>query len=211
MSQIVSAIKRQLAVHNLPPHPDKRILLTFDDGPHATRTPRVLDILEEFGARAVFFVIGKNVNAETATVRQTMERGHILGNHSQTHVRVRSPIQAYREVELCQREVNEAVGYRPKLYRPPYGQLSSPTVPYAMLTGLRRVLWSIDPKDFKIRSSEAAVQAGAQLAEELNRPERRSEIVLLHDESPYTADLLESLLKNLGPCDLSTGAGSLNR
>jgi peptidoglycan-N-acetylglucosamine deacetylase len=204
-------LKRALATHRLPTAGHKRILFTFDDGPHPELTPRILDQLDDVGARAVFFVIGRLVAQYPQLVREIARRGHLLGNHSFSHGRVLSPARAYAEVRYCQLQLAEVVGLSSRLYRPPRGTLVSPTVLFAKALGMTTVLWSIDPKDAGIRSAEIATRRGAFLADCLNRPERRSDIVLLHDASPHTPTLLKQLFAQLSPCDLTSGASALDQ
>jgi peptidoglycan-N-acetylglucosamine deacetylase len=207
-SNLKEALKHRFAVYGLPKVERKRFLLTFDDGPHPTFTPAILDILNSAHARAIFFMIGSLVLRYPEIVRQVVERGHCVGNHSHTHTKVISPWKAYREIEYCQRALKLVVNQNPASFRPPWGRLLSPSVVYARLRGLRTVLWSEDPKDFRIRTTAGAFEAGIQLADRLNNPERDSDIILLHDDSPFTKVLLEQFLTHLPACDLESGVES---
>ena len=67
------------------PNGGKVVALTFDDGPHPEQTPKVLDVLEKYGAKGTFFVIGKNIAGNEAVVRRILDDGHEIGNHTYTH------------------------------------------------------------------------------------------------------------------------------
>jgi peptidoglycan-N-acetylglucosamine deacetylase len=132
------------------------IAMTFDDGPSAQLTPRLLDILKERGIKATFFVVGRNVAEYPDIVRRMAEEGHEIANHSWSH-----PAMTQLGAEGLRKQIdstNEAVakitGKRPVLMRPPYGATSSAL--NKLLTesyGLKVILWSVDPLDWKYRNS----------------------------------------------------------
>lgn len=103
---------------------DRRVALSFDDGPHPVWTPRILDALRARGVRATFFVLGSNVRAHPALVERIAAEGHDLGCHGDSH----SPWTAFfrpsrmaREIEDCRAAVRAVTGLTPRFYRPPYG------------------------------------------------------------------------------------------
>jgi peptidoglycan/xylan/chitin deacetylase (PgdA/CDA1 family) len=104
---------------------DRRgVALTFDDGPHPVYTPRVLEILDRFQAKATFFVIGRYLKEWGALAAEASQRGHVIGNHSYNHLRLMSFLSRAKlrqEILACQRETEEWVGYRPRFYRQPAG------------------------------------------------------------------------------------------
>ena len=103
--------------------PAKYVALSFDDGPNTTTTPKVLDVLEENGVPASFFVIGNNINDESA---QMMKRAAALGcdieNHSLTHSSMSTlPIDSVKtEIAVTSERIKEVVGVEPAFFRPPY-------------------------------------------------------------------------------------------
>ena len=103
----------------------REIWLTIDDGPDAKETPIVLDLLDEYQAKATFFVIGRKAVANTELVRLILERGHDLGNHTMNHFERRfwclSGWRVEREVADCSRAITEITGTPPCLFRPPVG------------------------------------------------------------------------------------------
>jgi peptidoglycan/xylan/chitin deacetylase (PgdA/CDA1 family) len=150
--------------------------LTFDDGPNPTVTPALLDLLDRHGVRATFFVIGEFVRAVPALAREISARGHVLGNHTQTHPRLAfcSLSRTTRELDQCADAIEAATGKKPDWMRPPFG-LRSP-----ILDGIARkrgsagvVMWSASARDWKPQRAQSVI-------ERLRRA-RGGDIVLLHD------------------------------
>ncbi len=172
--------------------PQPHVVLTFDDGPSPDVTPRLLDVLAAANVKALFFVIGENVEKHRALVRRIADEGHVLGNHSQTHpwflVCSRRVIAA--ELDRCQKLVEDAAGVSPKLVRPPYGQRDLRFNRLARERGLTPVLWSKNLRDYWGSGPEVLVRrlSGA----------RDGDIVLLHDGDPkatHTVTAVEAWLK----------------
>lgn len=102
--------------------PDKLIALTFDDGPNMNTMMDFLDVLEQYDAKATFFVIGSMISSNAAAVRKAYEAGHEIGNHSFTHVDLTklTDDRMLAEVENCQAAVEQVIGVRPAFFRPPF-------------------------------------------------------------------------------------------
>ncbi|HEY3884885.1 MAG TPA: polysaccharide deacetylase family protein [Vicinamibacterales bacterium] len=127
------------------------IALTFDDGPNPRTTPRLLDLLDRFEARATFFVLGMRVRAYRAIVRDILARGHAIGNHTDTHPRLIWHGVATIEAELrgCQDAVADATGHRPRLHRPPFGYRHPQLAGAAVRAGLPGiVMWTVMTRDW---------------------------------------------------------------
>ena len=105
----------------------KYIALTFDDGPHPSNTPRLLNILRERNVKATFYVIGRSVNLYPQILRQTVAEGHEIGNHTQTHrlLSKLSNAEVLNELRRCRESVTQASGTTMRTMRPPYGGLLS--------------------------------------------------------------------------------------
>ena len=100
-----------------------RIALTFDDGPNTTITPQVLDLLEEHGIVASFFLIAQNITPESALqARRAYDMGCTIENHSVTHREMDklSPEEIREEIRVCTEKIVEITGEEPKFFRPPY-------------------------------------------------------------------------------------------
>lgn len=117
--------------------------LTFDDGPSPEHTPRTLDLLDELGLRATFFVLGTATEDHPDLVMEMRRRGHTVGSHGHRHEHhlLRSPGWISRDVAASVAAI-EATGERPRFYRPTYGQLTARTVLEARRNDMEIVLWS---------------------------------------------------------------------
>jgi peptidoglycan-N-acetylglucosamine deacetylase len=155
------------------------VALTFDDGPDPEGTPRVLDILDELGVRATFFVLGERVRRRPDLVEEIAKRGHQLGSHGDEHARhlLRSPAWVLRDLERA-RETLAALGCPPRWYRPPYGQATGATLVLARAMGLRTVLWSAWGREW-------ATSAPEDVAGRVARRLQPGAIVLLHDSDAF--------------------------
>jgi peptidoglycan/xylan/chitin deacetylase (PgdA/CDA1 family) len=126
------------------------VALTFDDGPDAELTPRVLDALAAAGATATFFVVGENVRRHPELVRRAVALGHALGVHTDhhRHAFTLGPAAMRAEMERGLEAVVEATGLRPLWFRPPWGSFNALTRAEARRLGLRTALWSCDAWDW---------------------------------------------------------------
>jgi peptidoglycan/xylan/chitin deacetylase (PgdA/CDA1 family) len=109
------------------PTDEKKIFLTFDDGPVPTITPWVLDVLRSFGAKATFFCVGENIEKHPELYRQVIQEGHAVGNHTYNHLRgSRTPNNVYLDnIEKCSRIMDKGFPQQNegRLFRPPYGRI----------------------------------------------------------------------------------------
>lgn len=168
------------------------VVLTFDDGPDPERTPRLLDVLGEAGARATFFLVGERVRRSPGLVRRMAREGHRLGNHSQTHAYLPlcSTRRIERELDECQAAIFDAAGAAPTLARPPYGQKDFRYYRLLAERGMRPVLWSRNLRDYYRTSTDT-------LLGRLIRA-RPGDIVLCHDGdplAPHTVSAVERFLR----------------
>ena len=123
-----------------------RVWITIDDGPDPEDTPRLLDLLDAAGARATFFVIGEKARRHPELLRLIAERGHGLGNHTETHPSAwfwaALPRQVEREVALCQAAIMDAGLPAPRWFRAPAGLRNHALHPVLARQGLRLAGWS---------------------------------------------------------------------
>jgi peptidoglycan-N-acetylglucosamine deacetylase len=127
----------------------KSLFLTFDDGPIPEVTPRVLQILEEFSAKATFFCIGKNIRNNPRIIDQIIAAGHSLGNHTFNHLngwKVKK--EDYMEDILkCERQFRESADQQINLFRPPYGRIKPSQ--YSILNAQYSIImWDVLSGDF---------------------------------------------------------------
>lgn len=125
----------------------KLIALTFDDGPNTTTTNEVLDVLAEYDAKASFFLIGDNINAESAvTVKRAYDMGMEIDNHSKTHSNMSkmSAEELQAEVSYVDEKVYDIIGEKPKFFRPPFIDVSM-----SMYEAIEQpFICGIDPRDY---------------------------------------------------------------
>jgi len=133
------------------------LALTFDDGPHGTLTPRLLDILADREVKATFYVIGSNVEAHPKIARRIVDEGHEIANHTWTHPALSklSPERVAEELTRTHDTVLDVTGYRMSGLRPPYGDYNERVREVAFERhGYDTIMWSVDPLDWKHRNAE---------------------------------------------------------
>ena len=170
------------------------IAMTFDDGPHPVLTPRLLDMLKARGIRATFFLIGQNAAEYPDIVRRIAAEGHEIGNHTWNHPQLTklSPAALREEIDRTSSTIAEIIGKPLLVMRPPYGATSAYINHWINREfGMKVILWSVDPLDWKYRNSarvERQILAGAQ----------PGAIILSHDIHATTVaampDVFDSLL-----------------
>jgi peptidoglycan/xylan/chitin deacetylase (PgdA/CDA1 family) len=150
--------------------------ITFDDGPNPIVTPGVLEILGRHSATATFFVIGQRVRAFPGLAREIAERGHAIGNHTETHPSLTflSPGRIAQELDRCDEAIVSATGKSARWMRPPFGY-RSPLLDSVVRRrgGAGVAMWNVAAKDWRTHVSEPVIQR-------LHRA-RGGDIVLLHD------------------------------
>ena len=169
------------------------IAMTFDDGPSATLTPRLLDILKERNIKATFFVIGENAERHPEILAREVAEGHEIGDHSWSHPQLTkiSEERLKKEVGDTSDVIFKATGKRPLYLRPPYGAMN-PHVKHFVEDqyGMKIIFWSVDPLDWKRPGSAIVSQrilAGA----------KPGAIILSHDIHPGTIDAMPATLDAL--------------
>ncbi|MCB0923782.1 MAG: polysaccharide deacetylase family protein [Mycobacterium sp.] len=168
---------------------DKCVALTFDDGP-GPFTDRLVETLEDAGARATFFMIGNKVAADPAGARRVAEAGMEIGNHTWEHPNMTTIPLPYVPDQLskAQQAIRDATGRTPSLWRPP-GGLTNPAVDaIAGQYGLAGILWDVVPFDWINDSDTAATRwmLMTQIAP--------GSVVLFHDTYSSTVDLVYQFL-----------------
>jgi len=157
------------------PQEGKRVSLTFDDGPAEPFTRQVLDILREHQVPATFFVCGKNVEKHPDMLRRIVAEGHEVGNHTYSHLFVyfKSRRRMAEEIDRTQAVIEGVVGFRPNVFRPPYGARWFGLVPTLLQRGMHLILWSATGYDWK-----KDVQG---ITESALRELKPGAVILLHD------------------------------
>ena len=127
----------------------KLIAITFDDGPHATYTPKVLDMLKEKGVHVTFFVLGENLQSsgQRAILKRAFDEGHEIGSHSYNHpdFKTLSSDEITEQLQKTDSAIEAVIGETPILFRPPYGSYNQSV---SQQSQKAIVLWSIDSRDW---------------------------------------------------------------
>lgn len=169
------------------------IAITFDDGPDPELTPRLLDMLKERGIKATFFVVGKNVEEYPSIVGRMALEGHEVANHSWSHPTLtKLGFESFRkQIENTNEAIAKATGKRPVLMRPPYGATNvSLNKRLNEQFGLKVILWSVDPLDWKYRNSNRVYSSIIQNT-------RPGAIILAHDIHATTVAAMPATLDAL--------------
>lgn len=163
------------------------VALTFDDGPHPEHTPRLLDRLAELKMSASFFVIGREAERFPELVLRAAREGHAIGHHSWSHSepKVTSARVLADEVDRTCALLEGMLRRKPDRFRPPKGQLTLAKTLGLWRRGQRIVLWSADPKDFRLTDADRLSQWADRWTP------RGGEIVLMHDNHPHAAATLD--------------------
>lgn len=176
----------------------RKIILTFDDGPHPRTTPLVLDILRRRNLKAVFFVLGIQAMKYPELLKQIHEEGHIIGNHSFSHKNLARVTSEKLEEEISRTSeiIEKVTGKKPEYMRPPYGAMNKSVLRSVHQHGMKIVLWTVDPKDWQQKSETGIVRS---LEKQLGfaRGDFKGGAVLLHDIYPSTVRALEPFLDRI--------------
>lgn len=163
----------------------RELALTFDDGPNPAWTPKLLDTLAEHNVRATFFMMGSHAQAEPELVRRIAAAGHVLGNHTWSHLNLARSAAARIREELTrtQQTLEQIAGAPVRYFRPPYGSRRPVVFRISREMGLEPVLWNAMTTDWKERSGE---RIATRLAAKIERAARQGYAanIVLHDGNP---------------------------
>lgn len=195
----INAQENNRAVYSSNAKEKKKIAITFDDGPHPINTPKILNILKENNVKATFFVIGVNAKNYPDALSLVKENGHEIGNHTYSHnvIKGKSDKKIKKEVLDTEKEIEDIVGEKTSLLRPPCGLYDEKTVDFAVENGYKVVLWNIDTHDWAHSSTSSIV---ATVVENV----KGGDIILFHDYISGENNTIEALkliipkLKSLG-------------
>lgn len=191
----MSLIPKSICRFRLRDTANKKILFTFDDGPHPDTTPQVLDLLDEYKIKSIFFVVGNRISRAPTMLQEIIRRGHALGNHSYSH---HSGRELYRfsyhhDLRRWEDEVAKIVDHKCIFHRPPTGAITPATILCPQLMGLQNILWSLSSEDWRLQDSSECSTTAARVFDKL----RGGDIMLFHDEKPYTPEMLKILIPKI--------------
>jgi peptidoglycan/xylan/chitin deacetylase (PgdA/CDA1 family) len=177
------------------PLPTKYVVLTFDDGPDIEYTPKVLDILAKYDAKATFFEIGQSVQKHPELTKRIHDAGHSVENHTWTHADLRKlSAPAFRQqVMSTDQAIRAQIGTTPGCLRPPYGGVSATVRQRAKALGKDLVLWTVDSRDWTKPGTTAIVQ-------HVMKNVHSGSVILMHDgggNRSQTVAALPAILKTL--------------
>lgn len=179
---------------------EKLIALTFDDGPHPQYTEEILDILEEYGIRATFFVVGENVRKYPELVKRENALGCEIGNHTFTHPLNLSKVSTEKtldEIIETEKAVEEVIGDRPVLFRPPGGNYGETVAKVLDRFDYDVILWTVDPEDWKCPEIR-------KIVDNVKKNVQPGSIILMHD-SVYPKSNTPEALRILIPYLIGEG------
>ena len=190
------------------------ILFTFDDGPERRTTPQLLDSLDRYGVKAVFFVTverlsgpGNRIQEQRALLQEIVARGHVIGNHTVTHQQL--PLMTTEaivaELDHADQVLEDLVGFRPRLFRPPGGSRSPRSDRILAARGYTQMLWSHGTGDFQVHAPEDVQRIFGRVLDRREREEGiRGGIVLMHDTHPWSVEAFPRIMEELRRrnCDL---------
>ncbi len=172
----------------------RKLAITFDDGPNPAITPKLLDLLDQHNAKATFFLIGNFVRECPELVKEIVARGHVAGNHTETHPNLfklsRKDIRV--ELRLCHDAIKAVTGAPPRWFRPPFGMRNPWVIPAAKELGYQTVMWTLIPGDWREKPLDWLIQKMSPIgrhaennakADAAPSAKTAGEVLCLHDGS----------------------------
>lgn len=186
----VVAAKRVLPVYCVE-REEKVISVTFDASWGGDKTLKILDLLDQYNAKATFFLVGIWVDKYPELVKEIAARGHEIGNHSASHAHFTqiSEGKIRQELRDCSDKIEALTGVRPTLFRPPYGDYNSKVVTVVRDEGYECVQWSVDSQDWKNRGVD-------DLVKRATKDIKPGDIILFHNDSQFIVEALPAVLSS---------------
>ena len=171
----------------------KAIYLTFDEGYEAGYTSQILETLKENDVKATFFLTAHYINTQEELVKQMIDEGHIIGNHTVNHKSMPSLTaeEIKKEVMDLHQSVYEKFGYEMKYIRPPKGEFSEKTLQVTNSLGYKTVMWSFAYEDWNEEKQPDEEKAKEKILNNLHN----GEIMLIHGNSKTNTNILDSVIK----------------
>ncbi|MDP2088706.1 MAG: polysaccharide deacetylase family protein [Flavobacteriaceae bacterium] len=156
---------------------EKKLYLTFDDGPTPEITPFILQQLKQFNAKATFFCVGENVEKYPEIFQQIISEGHSVGNHTNNHLNgwKTNTIDYLNNIEIAQIEIQKHLVSETKLFRPPYGKIKLSQIKKLQKKGFEIVMWNVLSGDFDSSISKEKVY------QNIIKNTENGSIIVLHD------------------------------
>ena len=173
----------------------KLVYLTFDLGYEAGYTPKILEVLKQNEVKATFFITAHYVNTQPDLVKQMIDEGHIIGNHTVNHKSMPScSLETIKkEVMDLHSAIYDKFGYEMKFIRPPKGEYSERTVAYTNTLGYTSVMWSFGYDDWDEKKQGREEYGKKNILDNVHN----GEIMLLHATSKDNANILDDVIKEI--------------
>lgn len=173
----------------------KYVYLTFDEGYEAGYTPKLLEVLKENNVKATFFITAHYLNTEPELVKQMIDEGHIVGNHTVNHKSMPDLEikQIQKEVMDLHTAIYQKFGYEMKYLRPPKGEFSERTLEYCNTLGYKTVMWSLAYDDWD-ENKQGREEYGKKKVLDNIHP---GAIILLHGNSKDNSNILDTCIKQI--------------
>ena len=174
---------------------EKIVALTFDDGPHKLKTEKILAVLDKYGIKATFFVIGENAEKNPDVLKKVANSGHEIGNHTYDHKSIYklSDSTLSDDVEKCSLVIENIIGHRPRLFRPPEGFMNDTIASAVGKEGYDVILWKVDTYDWKGKSAQ-------EISSNVLKTVKNGDIILMHDyiwRQSHTDEALDIIIPKL--------------
>lgn len=168
---------------------EKKVALTFDDGPNATSTVRLLNLLEEESVEATFFLLGQMVTKHPEVAKKIVDQGHEIANHSYSHpdLTTLAGDEVKMEVTKADEAIFLATGVLPKTFRPPYGAVNQDVI---KKVGLPIIQWDVDSLDWKLRDPNG-------ISKKVTEETQNGSIILLHDIHDRSVEAVPKIIRHL--------------
>ncbi len=182
----------------------KVIALTFDDGPKPEFCQPLLDILDRYGAKATFFVVGKEAQENPDLIKRMVDSGDEVGNHTYSHIPIKEMTQgqALADIQKCSQVIYDITGKQPKYFRPPGGGFNSKMTKAIAKMGLQPVYWTLNTGDYSETTPGYEVPEDFQvmalaLVKRVVDKVTPGSIILFHNGSEQTIRALPLILAQL--------------
>ncbi len=171
---------------------ENKVALTFDAAWGSDKTEKILDILDRYGAKATFFLVGFWIEKNPELTKEIAKRGHCIGNHSQDHPHLptlgKEKMEA--QIESVNLSLEKLTGKRPLFFRPPFGDYDNVLISTLEEKGMIGIQWEVDSLDWKGIS-------GKEIAERILFRVHSGSIILCHNNSDHILDALPLILLGL--------------
>ncbi|HBG61912.1 MAG: hypothetical protein A2Y03_09725 [Omnitrophica WOR_2 bacterium GWF2_38_59] len=172
---------------------EKVVALTFDDGPNAQYTEKILDVLNVNEVKATFFLVGDQVEKNKVIAQRIVGQGHCIGSHTVDHrgFGLLSLSEKQIQIEKGIKVLKDSLGVSTRLFRPPQGCLSIGHILYCLKKGITTAMWSLDSMDYKLKDSNWIISRIK------DQTIKNGDIILFHDDNKATLDALAVIIPYL--------------